>query len=191
MRRSLTLAVVVVSLVLPLASLGPSASARDAERQAAKGLPITYQGWGKLHRGMTAKEAQRTGMVSTKLDHCAPGYQMTKPYQSRGWVLWNVDQKPWKVSSIVVIGARDHTKEGTHPGTTLSQLKRQHPKLSKVTGGSTLNGQSQPKQDLWVAWVRKPYGTITYEFPYGARPKAGSELDTIVVSKKPFAYYGC
>ncbi len=190
MRRSALLALVVLSLVLPLGSLAGSATARDADR-APHGLLVTYTSWGKLHRGMTAKEAQRTGMVSTHLSHCAPGYEMTKPFSDRGWVVWNTAKKPWKVASIVVIGPRDHTKEGTHPGTTLAQLRRQHPRLSKVTGGSTMDGESQPKQDIWVAWVHKPFGTIDYEFPYGARPKAGSRLDTIVVSKKPLAYYGC
>lgn len=139
-------------------------------------LVVTYTSWGELHRGMTTKEAQHTGMVSTQFDHCAPGYQLTKPFRSRGYLTWNASKKPWKVSTIIVRGRRDHTKEGTHPGTALARLKRQHPHLSKVTGGFTLNGQSQPKTDIWVAWVRKPYGTINYEFPNGARPKAGSPL---------------
>jgi hypothetical protein len=190
MRRSVTLALTVLSLLLPLAVLGSPASARDAERPAT-GLLITYRAWGPLHRGMTAKQAQRTGMVSTKIDHCAAGFQMTKRFRTRGWALWNVSKKPWTVSSIVVVGPRDHTREGSHPGTTLARLRRQHPHLSKVTGGSTLDGQPQRKKDLWVAWVKKSYGTIVYEFPYGPKPTRSSALDTIVVARKPLAYYGC
>lgn len=46
---------------------------------------------------------------------------------------------------IVVTGARDHTKEGTHPGTTLVQLKRQHPHLSKMVGaGDTIVVYKEP-----------------------------------------------
>jgi hypothetical protein len=190
MRRSVLLALVSLSLLIPLGAAGVSASARDTGR-APSGLLITYRSWGKLHRGMTPKEAQRTGMVSTKLDHCAPGYQLTRPYASRAYLTWNATKKPWTVQWIVVIGPRDHTKEGTHPGTTLAQLRRQHPHLSKVVRAGSLTGQVPQKKDVWVAWVQKPYGTIDYEFPYGVRPKAGSRLDTIMVSRKPAAFYGC
>jgi hypothetical protein len=189
MRRSLLLALVSLSLLLSLGSVGAASSARDADRGA--GLLITYRGWGPLHRGMTAKEAQRTGMVSTKLDHCAPGYQLTKPFAPRGFIIWNTDKKPWTVHWIGVIGTQDHTREGTHPGTTLAQLRRQHPHLSTVVSGASLTGQRHSKKDVWLAWVHKSYGTLDYQFPYGPRPKAGSRIDTILVSKKPSVFYGC
>jgi hypothetical protein len=191
MRRSVTLAIVVLSLLLPLAGLGQSASAHDADRQTSQGLLITYDGWGKLHRGMTSQEAQHTGMVSRKKSLCAGGYLLKEPYQSRAYLDWDITKTPWKVRSIIITGARDHTKEGTHPGTTLAQLRRQHPKLSKLTGAATLDGQKQPKKDLWVAWVTKGSDTLTYQFPYGAKPKAGERLDTIIVAKRPVAWFGC
>jgi hypothetical protein len=190
MRRSVLLALVSLSLLLPLGWVATSASAHDADRTPG-GLLITYRGWGRLHRGMTAHEAQRTGMVSTKLDHCAPGYQLTKPYALRGFLTWNTTAKPWTVQWIVVVGKRDHTKEGTHPGTTLRQLRRQHPRLSPVVRAGSLTGQVPSKKDVWVAWVQKPYGTLDYQFPYGPRPKPGSRIDSIVVSRKPAAFYGC
>jgi hypothetical protein len=190
MRRSVLIALVSLSVLLPLAALGDSASARDADRSPG-GLLITYRAWGRLHRGMTAREAQHTGMVSTRLDHCAPGYQLTKPYASRAYLTWNTTEKPWTIQWIVVIGPREHTREGTHPGTTLAQLRRQHPRLSKVVAAGSLTGQVPQKKDVWVAWVQKSYGTIDYQFPYGRRPTAGSRIDTIVVSRKPAASYGC
>ena len=195
MRRSVILVLVVLSLLLPLGSAGllDSASARPgpADHRAGTGLLITFHGWGKLQRGMTARQAQHTGMVSKHLDHCAPGYQMTKPYLKRGWVVWDWTSKPWTVKQIVIVGSRDHTYGGTHPGTTLGQLRRQHAHLSKVVRGGSLTGQVPSKQDIWVAWVKTRRGTIVYEFPYGSRPTRTTRLDTIVVSKKPVAYYGC
>jgi hypothetical protein len=191
MRRSVLLALTVLSLVLPLAALGPSASARDADRQTGRGLLIGYRSWGKLHTAMKPKEAWATGMVSHDVNECAGGYLLKQPYQSRAYLDWNITTSPWKVRSIVITGAADHTAEGTHPGTSLVKLRHQHPKLSPLTGAATLDGQKQPKKDIWVAWVTKHGGTITYQFPYGAKPKAGSRLDTITVSKKPVAWFGC
>jgi hypothetical protein len=190
MRRTMILTLLSLSLALSLGSIGASATARDADR-APHGLLITYQGWGKLHRGMTAKEAQRTGMVSTKVSRCAAGYQLTKPYAERAFLTWDATKKPWTVRWIVVVGSSDHTREGSHPGTTLAQLRRQHPFLSKVVRGGSLTGQVPSKEDVWVAWVKKPYGTITYHFPYGTRPTKASKVESIVVSKHPVAYYGC
>jgi hypothetical protein len=187
MRRSMLLALVSLSLLLTAGLVGSTASARDR----GAGLLITYQGWGPLHRGMTAKQAQRTGMVTKKLDHCAPGYQLAPRFAPRGYLVWNTAKKPWTIRYINVIGARDHTKEGTHPGTTLTQLRRQHPHLSAVVSGASLTGQQPSHQDIWVAYVHKSYGTLDYEFPYGPRPKAGSRIDTILVSKKPAVFYGC
>ena len=190
MRRSVLLALVVLSLVAPLGALGPSASARDADG-ASSGLLITYRAWGDLQRGMTAKQAQKTGMVSTQVDQCAGGYLLAKPYRSRGYLIWAITSKVTKVHSIVVTGTSDHTREGTHPGTTLARLRKQHPHLSALHAGSTLDGGTAPKKDLWVAWVKKSYGTIVYQFPYGPKPTASDALDTIIVNKKPTAFYGC
>jgi hypothetical protein len=182
---------VVLSLLLPLASVGPSASARDADRQSGHGLLIGYRSWGRLHTGMTPKQAQHTGMVSHTVDRCAGGYLLKDPYASRGYLEWNITKTPWTVQAILVTGARDHTREGTHPGTTLAKLRQQHPRLSKLTGAATLDGRKQPKKDLWVAWVTKPAGTISYQFHYGHKPTASSRLTTVIVAKKPTAYFGC
>ncbi|HEX3221520.1 MAG TPA: hypothetical protein VHR35_03050 [Nocardioides sp.] len=190
MRRSVLLALVVSSLVLSLAGLGPSASAREADRSSA-GLLITYRAWGKLERGMTAKQAQKTGMVSTQVDGCAGGYLLAKPYRSRGYLVWTITSKVTKVHTIVVTGSSDHTKEGTHPGTTLAKLRKQHPHLSALHSGSALDGGSTQKKDIWVAWVKKSYGTIVYQFPYGPKPTSSTALDTIIVNRKPMAFYGC
>lgn len=190
MRRSVALVLALPSLLLPLAALGPPASARQADRPAA-GLLITYRAWGELERGMTAKQAQKTGMVSTKVDGCAGGYLLSKPYRSRGYLVWTITPKVTKVHTIVVTGAADHSREGTHPGTTLAKLRRQHPHLSALHSGSSLDGGTPQKKDIWVAWVKKSYGTIVYQFPYGPKPTRGTALDTIVVNKKPVAFYGC
>jgi hypothetical protein len=195
MRRTMTLALLVLSLLLPLGSAGllDSASARPVpvgERSHHPGLLITYRGWGKLHRGMNVKQAQRTGMVSHQLGHCAPGYLLTKPYQTRGYIYWGMGPKPWKVRQIIVTGRRDHTAHGSHPGTRLGQLRRQHPNLSKVVSAGSLRGVHQ-KRDLWLAWMQEPYGTITFQFPYGLKPTRTTRLDTIIVANKPAYYYGC
>jgi hypothetical protein len=39
--------------------------------------------------------------------------------------------------------------------------------------------------------VQKPYGTITFQFPYGPKPTRSSRVEMIIVSSKPTYYYGC
>jgi hypothetical protein len=34
-------------------------------------------------------------------------------------------------------------------------------------------------------------GTISYQFPFGHKPTAGTRLDTIIVAKKPTEWFGC
>jgi len=186
-RRSLLLAFVVLSLVLPLGSV---ASARESQDRT--GLLVTFMGWGKLHRGMTAREAERTGMVSTTFDHCSPGHPLTKPYRSRGYLVWNATKKPWKVSQIVVTGPSDHTTKGIHPGSTLAELRQAYPLLSKVHDSSYLTGQEQPgRKDFHVAIVKRRYGALTFEWDWGTTPKPGTPLDMIIVSRKPALFAGC
>jgi len=191
MRRTLTFALVVLSLVLPVAVLAPLASAHDADR-VPRGLHIGFMGWGKLHRGMTPKEAQRTGMVSKQFDRCSPGYPLTKPYLSRGHLVWKTTKKPWKVSEIIVDGPADHATKGIHPGSTLAQIRKAYPLLSKVHDSSFITGQHQVgKKDFHVAFVKRKYGTLTFEWDFGPAPKAGTPVDMIIVSRKPSLYVGC
>jgi hypothetical protein len=194
MRRSVALALLVLSLALSLgpAGLVGSASARPApaDERAGTGLLITARAWGKLERGMTVRQAQRTGMVSKHPDHCAPGYLLTKPYLERGDIYWGYSPKPWTVHQIIVTGRRDHTRHGSHPGTRLGRLRHQNPQLSKVVSAGSLRGVHQ-RPDLWLAYVQKSYGTITFQFPYGQKPTRSSRVQMIIVSSKPTYYYGC
>jgi hypothetical protein len=191
MRRIVTLVVVVLALVLPVAVLGPLASAHDADR-GTQGLHIGFMGWGELHRGMTPKEAQRTGMVSRQLDRCAPGYPLTRPYQPRGTLVWKTTKKPWKVSEIIVSGPADHTTKGIHPGSTLAALRKAYPLLSKVHDSSFITGQHQVgKQDFHIAFVKRKYGALTFEWDFGPAPKSGTPIDSVIVSRKPSLYVGC
>jgi hypothetical protein len=192
MRRTLTLVLVVLSLVLPVAVLGPVASAHDADRTDSPGLLVAYGRWGKVHLRMTPKQAWQTGMVPHVRNLCAGGYDLKPRFASRAYVDWNITKKPFRVHSIVVTGTNEHTTEGTHPGTTLAQLRKQHPHLSKLIGTATFNGRPhQPKRDVWLAWVTHKAGTITYQFPFGRKPTAGTRLDTLIVAKKPTEWFGC
>jgi hypothetical protein len=194
MRRQASLVLVVLSLVLSLGSAGllSPASARPAraEPRTGPGLLITFRGWGRLHHGMTPREAQHTGMVSRLPGRCAPGFLLVPHLQTRGSINWGFSPQPLKVRQIVITGRHDHTRRGIHPGTRLAALRREQPHLSTLVSAGSLRGVHQPR-DLWLTWVQTRRGTIIYQFPFGRRPTGRSRLDTIIVSSKPSSYYGC
>lgn len=191
MRRPVLLALASLALLLPLTTSGGTATARDTGR-GSTGLLVTFRAWGPLHRGMTPREAQRTGMVSTRLDRCAPGYQLTAPFASRAYLVWKANTKPWTVQWIVVHGAADHTATGIHPGSTLGRLRQQYPRLSRVKHSSAFGGGGfSGSKDVYAAAVTRRYGSLTFQFPYGPRPGPGTRVESIVVSKKPAVFLGC
>ncbi len=191
MRRLISGAVALLALLALSTTLLAPAQAVTAERAAGK--TITTTGWGPLHLGMTDKKAWKTGMVSHDPMGCSWGYAMTKKYADRGFVVWKDRRpKPFTVQEIVIRGDVDRTKAGAHVGTTLGKLRALYPKLSKLTRGSRLEGQKpQGDEDLWVASMHKGKGTLSFQFAYGKKPKAGAKVEMIIVNRKPAVYWGC
>src|SRR4051812_30984139 len=91
MRRVISGAAALLALSMPAAVAPAHASSAPsaAAARAAAGRTVTFDGWGGLRLGMTAKQAQATGMVSHERGHCAPGYEMSQQYRDRGFVVWN------------------------------------------------------------------------------------------------------
>jgi hypothetical protein len=187
MRRSVLLALLAVSLVLPLGT----ATARET-RGTSTGLVIGYRAWGPLKLGMTGKEAQQTGVVSRKPDNCQGGFLLASPYDSRAHLIWTFTKGTFVVHRIVINGKADHTAKGIHPGSTLRRLRAKYPRLSKVKHSSAFEGGgTSSAKDIYAATVTRSYGSMTFQFAYGPRPGPGSPIDMIVVSKKPAVFFGC
>jgi hypothetical protein len=188
MRRTVTLVVLALCLMLP-AGL-PAASAH--EPRAGSGLVVGFRTWGKLHLGMTAKAAQSTGMVTHQVDRCAGGFLLAKRLRERGTLVWSITSKATRIHEIVVSGTADHTAKGIHPGSTLSQLRKAYPKLSKVHRSSFVTGSPQQgKKDFHIAFVKRKFGTMTFQWDFGPAPKPGTPIDRIVVERTPDVFFGC
>jgi hypothetical protein len=185
-----TAAAIVLSLV-PAATFAQAPSAAQVSKSSA-GLVLSYGAWGKLKLGMTAKQAQRTGMVSKQADHCAPGYEMVKKYQHRGFVVWKGKVPAMKVDQIIITGAKEHTTRSIHVGSTLNQLRKAYPKLSKVFSASQVTGEQQSGDDLHIAFSSKAHhGVLGFQFAYGKKPKGSSKIQTIIVAPKRTVFWGC
>lgn len=188
MRRTITLALVALSLVLSAGLQTASAH----QTRAGSGLFVGFRTWGKLHLGMTAAEAQKTGMVTHQVNRCAGGFLLAPRLRERGHLIWNLTTKKTTIHEIVVTGADDHTAKGIHPGSTLSQIRKAYPLLSKVHRSSFVTGSPQQgKKDVHIAFVKRKFGTITFEWDFGPAPKANTPIAMIVVSRKPDVYFGC
>jgi hypothetical protein len=193
MRRLISGAAALLALSLTAAAVPAEASsAHPPANRATTGRTVTFDGWGGLRLGMTAKQAQATGMVSHERGHCAPGYEMSAPYRDRGFVVWN-GQRRYTVGLVTVIGAADRTAAGAHVGSTLGQLRHLYRGLTKPVGGTKIDegaGTSGGK-DLWVASVKRKRGTLNFQFAYGKRPTAGSKVEMILVAPEQTVYWGC
>ncbi|MFC6045523.1 hypothetical protein ACFP8W_18215 [Nocardioides hankookensis] len=193
MRRIVSGAVALLFLLF-LPALTGRAAAQDApDHERTSGRTVYYNGWGGLRLGMTHQQAWRTGMVSHVYGHCAPGYEMRPAYRDRGFVVWR-DRRPapFKVQEIVVRGADDRTVAGAGVGTTLRELRRLYPDLTRVTGASEIdNRPGRDRKDLWIASASKKWGTLNFQFAYGARPGARAKVEMIVVSHRQEVYWGC
>lgn len=192
MRSLLSVTVVALSLaVLPAATYAESTH-QHIGASTAPGLVVRTGSWGPLKLGMTNKQAQKTGMVSTRPDHCAPGYEMTRKYVNRGYVVWKGTFPAMKVGEIIITGTKEHTTRNIHIGSTLRQLRHAYPGLSKVYSSGQITGQVQTGNDLYIAYIHKAHvGTLSFQFAYGARPKPSSKIAMLVIAPTRAVYWGC
>lgn len=181
-------------LSLTLLSGTPANAVPDAAPAVERtgGLPVRHLAWGPLRVGMTAQQSWDTGMVSREYMGCDQGYQMTETYTERGFTIWRRVEGKLRVSAIYIMSEIDRTPKGFGVGTTLGELRKAFPKLTKVKSFSKLEGQRQyGKKDFWVASVRKPGSHINFQFPYGRKPKSGTKVEAIVLSRKQTIFPGC
>jgi hypothetical protein len=193
--RLLVSAVAVLALLVP-ATARASAQATDTDRPVARtaltGRVIHFNAWGPLRLGMNHEKAVATGMVSRTVDGCAPGWMMTKPYRDRGWVVWRGTFPRMRVGRIVVVGPREHTERGIHVGSTLRRLRHAYSRASALRPSSFGSGRrTTAADDLWFVSVRRPWGVLSFQFAYGARPGPRSAVATIVIARRPAVYWGC
>lgn len=193
MRSLISASVVALVLaVVPTPSHAESAVSGPSDK-AVTGLVVKFGAWGPLKVGMTNKQAQKTGMVSTKADQCAPGYQMQKRFQHRGYVVWKGQFPTMTVDRIIITGSKEHTTQKIHVGSTLRQLRHAYPSLSKVYSSGAITGQPQSgPNDLYVAYIHKAHrGTLGFQFAYGPKPKPTSKIAMIIIATKRTVYWGC
>lgn len=189
--RSLILAT-AATLALALLPAATHAQAAAPAERAAPGLVIKHGAWGKLRTGMTAKQAQKTGMVSHEEGHCAPGYEMAEKYHRRGYVVWKGQYPHYKVKQIVIAGPKEHTPKGIHVGSTLRQLRKAYPGLSKVYRAREVTGQKYGGENQFVAFTQKKgAGVLGYQFPSDVEPTPSSKIELILISPKRDYYPGC
>ncbi|MCZ4498116.1 MAG: hypothetical protein JWQ74_669 [Marmoricola sp.] len=183
----MALTIAAIPAVAHAQSTAPVSTARSAA-----GLVVRNGSWGPLKVGMTSAQAQKTGMVSTEAEHCSAGYEMTKKFRNRGYVVWTGTFPKMKVDQIIVIGAKDHTSKRIHVGSTLRQLRHAYPTLSKVYSSSELTGNQQSANDLYIAYAHKTHaGVLGFEFAYGKRPKLSSKIAMIDIAHTRTVYWGC
>lgn len=189
------LIVALVALLGILSSSLPSGATAEVSTPAAGGRPaglvVGPTSWGPLEVGMTARQAQRTGMVSRELSACAPGYVMTERYADRGFVWWRGKHPNYRVQFLVIRGRVDRTRTGAGVGTTLRELRRDYPALGKLVSLSELRGQSPQRREYWGASIGRQGSVLTFQFDYSRRPTARSTVDGLVVARKPWIFPGC
>jgi hypothetical protein len=185
-------ALAVVATVLALTAPAASSAAPSPDRvAAAPDHVVRFNSWGPLRLGMTHRRAFRTGMVSRRPSGCAAGYDMTRPYRERGFVVWKGDFPRMSVKAIVVRGTGDATAAGAHVGSTLRDLRAAYGTRLRLVRGSALDGAPQSGPDLWVASVRGTGGALNFHFAYGARPGPNATVQYLMVARKPAVYWGC
>ena len=140
---------------------------------------------------MRHKRTFTTGMVSKKLDRCAPGYRMTRRFRERGFVVWRGDFPKMRVRNIVIVGSLDHTAKGIRVGSTLRRLRKAYPGLSRVRSASAMQQRRTSDADLYSAHVKGPGGTLNFQFAYGPRPRPRSKIAAIVLAPRPTIWWGC
>jgi hypothetical protein len=190
-RYTRALAVVAAVLALTAPATATAASQPSDRAAAAPDQVVRFGSWGPLKLNMTHHNAFKTGMVSRKMSACQAGYQMTKPYQERGFVVWKGDFPKMKVKWIVVNSAVDETAAGAHVGSTLRSLRAAYGDRLTLARGSALEGDAEKGPDLWVASVRGKGGAINFHFEYGPKPGPNKTVQYIVIARKPKVYWGC